>query len=239
MDLLSFEQQILGNSVDLSALDAADPIKTREDIRLEWLHSRRGKFTASEFYRLVTTPAKDELPKGALTYVAEKAAESLADIDETDKFVSIDMQWGLDHEIEAIELFTQRTGLKVDRTGDGQQLITMGDHIGCTPDGLIGKHSGLEIKCPKSKTHLQYSLMQSTQDLKDCMPDYYWQIQGSLYITGRKNWHFASYDPRFYQFKHKMKLLYVKRNEKDISFLARRLELAIEHKLKLIDAINQ
>lgn len=238
MDLSTLEQQILGNMVDLSAMPTAEPIKTREDIRLEWLKSRRGRFTASEFHRLMAYPAKDELPKGGITYVSEKAAETLADIDETEKFVSIDMQWGIDHELEAIALFEDRTGLQVDRTGDGQQLITLGDHIGCTPDGLIGDHSGLEIKCPKSKTHLQYSLVNSTEDLKSCMPEYYWQIQGSLYITGRKHWHFVSYDPRFYEFRHKLKMLYIKRNEQDIEFLASRLNQAIELKLNLINSIG-
>lgn len=239
MDLSSFEQHILGGGVDLSALPAAAPIKTREERHLAWLQSRRGKFTASEFHRVMAYPDKNQLPKGGMTYALEKAVEAVADIDETDKFVSIDMQWGIDHELEAIELFTQRTGLSVDSTGERQQLLTKGDDMGCTPDGLIGNDSGIEIKCPKSKTHFEYSLLNSTEDLKECMPNYYWQIQGSLYITGRKNWHFVSYDPRFNAFQHKLKLLYIKRNEADIALLADRLALAIAYRNHLLALFGQ
>jgi hypothetical protein len=80
--------------------------------------------------------------------------------------------------------------------------------------------------------------MTSTEDLKETMPNYYWQIQGSLFVTGRKNWHFVSYDPRFKDAKHKLKMLYIKRNESDIKLLENRLLMAIDYRNALIEKFN-
>jgi hypothetical protein len=56
---------------------------------------------------------------------------------------------------------------------------------------LIGDDEGIEIKCPNSATHLETLLAKA-------MPSQHMaQVQGSLWITGRKRWHFVSFDPRF------------------------------------------
>jgi len=227
--IISFEQSILNGGVDLAGFEKSAPLKTAEEIRRDWLLERIGKFTASEFYRLVTFPKKTELQPGAITYVSEKAAELLTEFSD-DGFTSWDMQWGKDHELGAVAEFEKRTGLKVTHTGNNQKFITLGENIGGTPDGLIGKRSGVEIKCPKSSTHFQYLSITNQEDLKNTCPNYYWQIQGLLHITKRKFWYFISYDPRFKDKQQQLHFIKIKPNLADQVFLYGRLEMAIDYR---------
>jgi len=232
-----FEQSILNGGVDLADFEKSAPLKTAEETRRDWLLERIGKFTASEFYRLVTFPKKTELQPGAITYVSEKVAELLTEFTD-DGFTSWDMQWGKDHELEAVTEFEQRTGLNVTLTGNDQKFITLGENIGGTPDGLIGKNSGTEIKCPKSATHFQYLSITNQEDLKKTSPNYYWQIQGLLYITKRTSWYFITYDPRFKDKEQQLHFIEVKPNAEDQKFLAERLAMAIEYKSYLLIKIK-
>jgi len=170
-NLNGFEQSILNNGVDLAGLKKSAPLKTAEEIRRDWLLERIGKFTASEFHKLMTYPDKIELQKGAITYCTEKAVESLTEFLE-ENFVNSVMQWGLDHELDAVTEFEKKTGLKVHNTGINQEFLKLGNDIGGTPDGLIGKNSGIEIKCPKSTTHFQYLNIQNQEDLKTVCPNF-------------------------------------------------------------------
>jgi len=232
-DISRFEQSILNGGADLSVFDKSAPFKTAEEIRRDWLLERIGKFTASEFHKLTTAPTKKELPVGAITFTGEKVVEMLTEfLDEG--FVTKDMQWGIDHELEAIEEFERRTNFKVYKTGINQELITLGKSIGGTPDGLIGKDSGIEVKCPKSSTHFQYLSITNQEDLKKTSPNYYWQIQGLLYITKRTSWYFITYDPRFKDKEQQLHFIEVKPNAEDQKFLVERLAMAIEYKSYLL-----
>jgi len=236
-DLNGFEQSILNSGADLSGFDKSAPIKTAEEIRRDWLLERIGKFTASQFYKLTTAPTKKELPVGAITFTGEKVVELLTEFLD-DRFVSKDMQWGIDHELEAIEEFKKRTGLKVYATGTEQELLKQSNAVGGTPDGLINKDSGIEVKCPKSTTHFKYLNIANQEELKEVCPDYYWQIQGLLQITGRKIWYFISYDPRFKNEKQRLHFIKVKPNKEDQKFLAERLALAVFYRDYLLEKVN-
>ena len=66
----------------------------------------------------------------------------------------------------------------------------------------------MEIKCPLATTHFQYIL-------EDKVPSDYWQqLQGGLWVSGR-NWiDFVSYHPNF-----KEKKLFIKRVERDDNYI--------------------
>lgn len=232
----ALELSVLTNGFDLSTLvKAAEPIKSPEERRIAWLRERLGMFTASEFYRLMAYPNKAELPKGAMTYASEKAVECLIeDPLQSNNFVSYDMQWGLDHELDAINAFEQLTGLSVTATGSQQQLIHLNEDVAATPDGLIGEDSGIEIKCPQSVTHLKHLNIHNAAELKAISPQYYWQIQGLLYVSKRQHWFFVSYDPRFKQIDKQLHLFKIEPNPADQGLLEQRLALAIEYRNKLI-----
>jgi predicted phage-related endonuclease len=57
-------------------------------------------------------------------------------------------------------------------------------------DGLIGEDAVLEVKCPNTDNHIDNILFGSQIEL------YKYQLQGSLWVTGRKRCYFVSYDPR-------------------------------------------
>jgi hypothetical protein len=78
----------------------------------------------------------------------------------------------------------------------------------CSPDGLVGEDGGLEIKCPLVATHIGYLLN------GELPSDYFQQVQGCLFVTGRKWWDFMSYSPGLKPF-----IIRVKRDEGFISLL--------------------
>ena len=80
--------------------------------------------------------------------------------------------------------------------------------ISCSPDGLIADDGGFECKCPAPWTHVGYLLA-------DKLPtDYIPQVQGGLYVTDRKWWHFMSYHPDIEPL-----LIHVRRDEEYIALI--------------------
>lgn len=216
-----------------AALEKIKQIQERE----EWFHKRRGRFTASEFHRLMgyeDNPKYDtELTKGGTSYAYEKYLETITEAGERYRNESMDR--GNELEGEAAIRFMEETGLEVANTGDEQEFIELGEHVGCTPDGLVGDDAGLETKCPDSKTHDNYlTNIVDQESFKKVCKDYYYQIQGSMYVTGRSHWYFVSYDPRFKDKEEQLLILRIERNEEDIEKLKTRLRLAIGLKLSLL-----
>jgi hypothetical protein len=62
-----------------------------------------------------------------------------------------------------------------------------GIRLGASPDGLVGEDGGIEIKCPRAKTHIQTIL--SGQVPAGNMA----QVQANLLVTGREWWDFISF----------------------------------------------
>ena len=147
-----------------------------------WHMARLGIPTASNFGKIVT-PA-GALSKQADAYLHRLVAERLLGrpVDETD---AAWMERGQVMEAEAIAFFELQRGVDVRRVG----FVTTDDGVaGCSPDGLVGDDSGLELKCPSAAVHCGYLL--------DVEPRRYWpQIQGALWITERSRWNFLSYCP--------------------------------------------
>lgn len=197
----------------------------------EWLKQRLGKFTASQAYRLLTYPNKSELPAGAITYVMEKVCEIATEYDESSGgFSSAAIQWGRDHEVEAIEYFSDKMNYTVDAIGEDQKFVELEElNAGATPDGLIGDDMLIEVKCPNSTTHLGYLNIKSEVDLKEVEPKYYWQMMFQFLVTNRTRGYFISYDPRFKKEDLKLHIAIINPNLDDISFLTTRLELARDY----------
>ncbi|MFA7100682.1 MAG: lambda exonuclease family protein [Bacilli bacterium] len=146
-----------------------------------WFDVKRGKVSASNF--------ADVLAKGQgktrRAYMLRLVAERLTGQTEptyTNQF----MEDGKEREDEARAYYEGVNDCQVEQVG----FIELNEDIGCSPDGLIGEEGGLEIKCPKSTTHIEYIL-------QGVLPsEYRPQVQGNLWVTGRKWWDFVSYDPR-------------------------------------------
>lgn len=183
-----------------------------------WQKIRLGKFTASRAGDWVCL--RGEITDGALTYIAEKIAE-ITTGEEQETFESEDMVWGKTHEPEARRLYAEKTGLETRECG----FILLNEFFGGSPDGLVEPAGILEIKCPKTKTHVKNIMATDAASLKKLNKRAFYQIQANLLVTGRMWAHFVSYDPRcagseFY-------LLHIKKDEKAIGELQASLDMLV------------
>lgn len=218
--------------LDFQSLEA---LESKTDL---WLKKKMGKFSASEFHRLMGYEDKEDFPKGAETYATEKAVEALLS-DPEPSYTNDAMERGSELETEAVKYFEEITGLKVEKYGEHQEFVELSKHVGSTPDGIISPNGGIEGKCPNAKTHFFYLLnLKDADSLKKHCKNYYWQCQGNMYVTGAKYWYFFSYDPRFKDVKNRMHILKIMRNDEDIAKLQRRLTQAIAFKNKMINQLN-
>jgi putative phage-type endonuclease len=99
-------------------------------------------------------------------------------------------EWGKDNEIHAITAYEVATGDIVQSAGGKQGFVISPTHdwLGCTPDGYVGSDIVVEAKCPAS------------MQLYGKVPDHYMpQIQGQLFITGRKLGHFICWTPEGFE----------------------------------------
>ena len=155
-----------------------ETIQQRSD---EWHELRKGKFTASEIYKLMGIKALGETGKG---YAFDKAVEQL--YGETDEnFVSFDMQRGIELEPLAFAKFQE---LKEAEFLNVETCGFFGNEIyGASPDGLVGTDAILEIKCPKPSTFFK---IVATNEIKD---QYLYQMQLQMMVTGRNKAYFFNY----------------------------------------------
>ena len=147
----------------------------------EWHQIRLGKITS--------TRLKKVLSKDNLSVVDELIAEEETGFSDDDNFVSEEMQRGIDMEPLAIAEYEHQTGIKVDRIGFIQSLeIPM---LCQSPDGYVGKTGAIEVKCPKTKTHIKYIRQGKIPN------EYKEQVWTYFLVNPDLEWlDFISYDPR-------------------------------------------
>lgn len=150
----------------------------------EWDALRLGKITGT---RLAQVFKSDNL-----SLIDELIAEQITGQSEP-CYVNAAMQWGIDHEEAAKQLYMERTGIEIVNIGFISHSKYR-DWLGMSPDGLgIGlepAHS-IEIKCPSSKKHIQYIRQNQVPN------DYKYQVMDSFLINENQETHdFISFDPR-------------------------------------------
>ena len=148
----------------------------------EWNIARIGLPTASVFNMIITTEGKPS--KQREKYMYALAGEKVSGIKADDNFQSSAMQKGLEKEAEARDLYKMLYDVEVQKVGF---CLSDNGSYGCSPDGLVDKDGGLEIKCPEIHTHVGYMIK------GNLLEDYFQQAQGSLFVTGRKWWDIMSY----------------------------------------------
>jgi len=149
-----------------------------------WRSLRAGRITGTSFKTMAngTEAGRERLCKRIADerrhgYVAKEG------------FISKAMQWGIELEAEAREMFEIAMGLQVEEVG----FCEIDDLLGFSPDGIIEGQAGLEIKCPEPQTHFKYL----KEGRKAWRGAYWWQVQGGLWGSGFQRWHFESYCPDF------------------------------------------
>jgi len=186
-------------------------ILTDEQGSPEWLASRLGRPSASNFGRLVTGSGKPS--SSAESYINEMIAERLTGRSKP-FYTNEHMERGNALEPEAREAYEFITEFEVVETGF---ILHDSEEFGCSPDGLVAEQGGLEIKCPSDSVHVSYLRAGKVPS------KYYQQVQGCLWITGREWWDFMSYHPEMPHL-----LVRAHRNEKYIEAMAEQVEAAVE-----------
>ncbi|WP_439259516.1 YqaJ viral recombinase family protein [Lonepinella sp. BR2930] len=152
----------------------------------QWLTARLGIPTATGIKNIVT--ASGQKSSGWISYLAELVAESIEGTSENIK--SSAMERGNLLEPQARMAYEFETGYNVRQVG-GVYLNADKDLM-VSPDGLIPElKKGLEIKCPKMKTHIKYILESGVPT------EYVIQVQIALWVTKYQSWDFVSYCPEY------------------------------------------
>jgi len=150
----------------------------------EWLAARAGKVTASRISDVMaskTTAAYRD-------YRAQIVAEILTGQPQESGFTNAAMQWGTDQEKFARVEYELACDWTVDEIGI--VLHPTIERGAASPDGLVSTNGLVEIKCPKTATHLQ-TLIDKKQPRQ-----YENQMLWQMACTGREWCDFVSYDPR-------------------------------------------
>lgn len=163
----------------------------------EWSETRKGRFTASEVWKLFTEPrTKADKEAGkfsqtAETYILEKAVELATGY--RPKFTSKEMEHGIITEPEAFSAFLDF----VDQQGWSYQpneFYPIGNNAGASPDGICKEGGDIvavaDIKCPQPITFFG---LKAEGDKLEVEAKYFYQLQMQMLATGAKKAYLCYY----------------------------------------------
>lgn len=162
--------------------------------------------TASEFKKVVTIKKDASEKKTRIEYLDLLAAEIISGMPSENDYTNPHMERGKEQEDEA------RANYAFIASVNPQKVGFVRNHAfgaGCSPDSLIGDDGGLEIKCCLRKIQMR-RLREGTLPA-----EFKWQVQGSMWVTGRKWWDFVSYAPGL-----RPLIVHVPRDEATIQIIA-------------------
>lgn len=148
----------------------------------EWHKARLGVPTASHFASIIT-PKTRKPSASAEKYAHELVGGWLTGIP-ADAVETAYMARGTALEAQAVAYYELQRDVTTAKVGF---CLRDDESAGCSPDRLVGDDGGLEIKCPSA--HVQIANILNMTD------EHFTQIQGCMYVTGRKWWDLLSYHP--------------------------------------------
>ena len=148
----------------------------------EWYEARKGRVTASMVGAILGLSPYMTREDAMRALVRESIGE------EREFKGNIATEYGTRNEPGALIEYRMETQHEVEVVG----FVEREDWAGASPDGLVGDHGGVEIKCPFSlrdaKTPVAFKSI-------DEQAHYYAQVQFTLWVTGREWWHFFQWSP--------------------------------------------
>jgi len=150
----------------------------------EWVKLKLGVPSASNASKIITNNGKSSKQREGYMF---KLASEIITGNKEEGYKNSYMEIGNEREAESRVYFEMCNGVDVEEVGvvykdDRKEFL-------CSPDGIINREYGLELKNVLPKTqdkYLYYNVLPS---------EYFSQIQFSLYVTGYKYWIFQSYVP--------------------------------------------
>jgi YqaJ-like viral recombinase domain len=165
-------------------------VKIRRDLEQKsssWFEARAGKVTGSELGNLITDKGalrswKTQMPQ---SYLHRKLAEKWRGGPLETFIGNRQTDQGNLWEDRARKYFASVLEADIETVGG---IESDNGRCWCSPDGLIGEHCGLEIKCPNVDTHVGWLL-----DGKQVPEEHVLQCQFALHVTGWHLWQFLSW----------------------------------------------
>lgn len=188
----------IGNDIYEDDLIEIEDESIEDGQKIEWRKERLGNITGSTFGNLIVKDrnggyvlSKSKTAENLIYKIAWErllktgnVSNGLGRLDINSKETTHGSNW----EDIARTKYEQITGNKV---VSDNQFIKLDEWIGGTPDGFVGEDGIIEIKCPyNGGNHLKTMLTGKIYN-----EDYLYQVQGYLWITGRKWCDFITYDP--------------------------------------------
>lgn len=170
----------------------------------EWLVVRSGRVTASKVAAVLSFLKRGGESAERAAYRVQLAAEILTGQSAGDGFVNTFMQWGTENEPYARAAYEVRHDVYVDTVGF--VIHPSIERAGGSPDGLVGDDGMVELKCPKTSTHIEYMLAGMVP------PEYEPQVMFGLACTERSWCDFSSFDSRL-PLRHQLFTVRVYRDE--------------------------
>lgn len=148
----------------------------------DWHNLRVGKVTSTRLKKVMSA--------NNLEVIDEMIAEiETGYTDDVDTFISEDMQRGTDLEPVAADEYAKMTNTTPEACG----FVTSSEMplLGLSPDRWIADDGAIEIKCPKSKTHIK------TIRQAQIPNDHKYQVLCYFIVNPNLKWlDFVSFDPR-------------------------------------------
>jgi len=184
----------------------------------DWMEARRGKITGSRLKGIVVKRGTNE-KIGYYELIAEKIAEPADD--------ESPMERGHRLEEEAVDKFTEQTGIEVDTSLVIWQRED-NECIAISPDGAIGDTGAVEVKCLSSARHVEAYIT------KKIPKDYIEQTQQYFIVNDKlETLHFVMYDPRM---PKKLELILFELKREDMEDVIKELH---EYQTTKLEEINK
>lgn len=149
----------------------------------EWQQVKLGVISASNASKVVAK--KSTMTR--MTYMAELVAQVCTGI--FGEINSKYLDWGHDNEAAARSCYEFQSGRTVTQLPFVFKDETFRE--GCSPDGIVDKDRGVEIKCPFTTVNYIKFLTEGK-----LLPEYVWQYQYTMRVMDAEKWDFTQYDPR-------------------------------------------
>lgn len=150
----------------------------------EWFQEKLGIPSASNFNKILSATGKPSTQ--AKGYLYQLAAERITG-ERAESYKNEIMEEGNIREAESRSMYELTYSVEVEEVGviypdENKRFL-------CSPDGLINREYGLEMKNVLPKTQVKYLINNKVPN------EYYVQVQGSMLVTGYDRWDFFSYSP--------------------------------------------
>jgi hypothetical protein len=213
----------------------------------DWRQARAGSVTGTGFQHVMAFSKKDgkEL-KARQDYRMQLLSERITGMP-APEINAAALSWGKENEEAArlaYEMYKAAQGEPVYVESVGFQQHPEIDWLGTSPDGLVGEHGMIEIKCPWNTANHLLTIISASKALAHALlgtnpedvkivpvpPEHMPQIQGNLWVLDRQWCDFVSYDPRVPEHLQ----LYVYRVERDDAYI----EKLKAETLKFLDEVE-